>query len=141
MQARLWINREQVQLYRCRFDAVHAQLHAAHAHTPAIGRYECPSCRFEQACVQVAGIAQYSLPLYTNTIGVLEFLFLGSAPPPCPDAADATDEAQITITSAVYVLNFLFGGGPAILPPYPNCGDDPTNDALGECLDPEGACS
>jgi hypothetical protein len=35
------------------------------------------------------------------------------------------------ITDAIYILNFLFLGGPAPLPPFPECGIDPTVDGLG----------
>ncbi len=35
----------------------------------------------------------------------------------CPDAADADDNGGVNLTDAVYLLNFLFLGGPA--PPHP----------------------
>jgi len=73
MQARLWIDHEQVQLHRRRFDMVQAQFHATHPYTPAIGRHKGSARRFEQACIQVAGVTQYHLPLYANTIRVFEF--------------------------------------------------------------------
>lgn len=35
----------------------------------------------------------------------------------CPDAADADDNGGVNLTDAIYLLNFLFLGGPA--PPHP----------------------
>jgi hypothetical protein len=70
----------------------------------------------------------------TDAVFTLNFLFLGGVEPGCPDAADADDDGGIQITDAVYVLNFLFlGGAPIPDPSGPECGPDPTEDALG-CL-------
>jgi hypothetical protein len=59
------------------------------------------------------------------------FLFLGGPAPPCQDAADANDEGALSITSGIYKLNFSFLGGPPPAAPFPECGPDPTEDALG----------
>jgi hypothetical protein len=68
-----------------------------------------------------------------DPIDILNFLFLGSAAPKCPDAADADDNGAIEITDAVAVLNFLFLGAAALPPPYPEAGPDPTPDQVGGC--------
>lgn len=52
------------------------------------------------------------------------------ATPPCLDAADGTDDGQLNITDAVYILNFLFLGGSAPPEPHGACGLDPTEDDL-----------
>ena len=74
----------------------------------------------------------------SDAIFTLGYLFLGSGEPICLDAADSNNDSLINITDPIYSLNFLFLGGPAIPPPYPECGSDagPT-DLLG-CG--EGAC-
>ncbi|MEM7232105.1 MAG: CotH kinase family protein, partial [Planctomycetota bacterium] len=48
----------------------------------------------------------------------------------CPDAADADDSGAINITDAVHILQFLFQGGSAPATPFPQDGEDPTEDAL-----------
>lgn len=71
----------------------------------------------------------------TDPINLLNHLFLGGQAPPCPDAADSNDEGALSITSAVFVLNFLFLGGPPPPDPGPtDCGPDPSDDILGECV-------
>jgi hypothetical protein len=49
----------------------------------------------------------------------------------CPDAAETNDNGVLDISDPVYLLNFLMAGGPAPRPPFPACGLDPTEDALG----------
>ncbi len=72
---------------------------------------------------------------------IFNFLFLGGPAPVCPDAADSNDEGALSITSGIYVLNFLFNGGPPPPAPFPDCGEDPTADDLGECDYPEENCA
>jgi hypothetical protein len=69
----------------------------------------------------------------TDAIGVLNWLFTGSDPPPCVDAADADDDGQVAITDPIKVLGHLFSGTEAPPPPFPGMGPDPTPDAL-DCL-------
>src|SRR5262249_22817969 len=49
----------------------------------------------------------------------------------CPDAADVNDDGIVNISDPVYLLRFLFQGGPGPPPPFPVCGADPTADSLG----------
>ncbi|MEM7260535.1 MAG: hypothetical protein AAF488_00995 [Planctomycetota bacterium] len=51
--------------------------------------------------------------------------------PMCRDAADANDDGAFDVSDPVYLLAFLFAGGPEPLPPYPDCGTDATSDGLG----------
>ena len=67
----------------------------------------------------------------TDAVAALLYLFAGGGEPACMDGADSDDSGAIEITDAIALLRRLFQGG-AILPePYPDCGKDPTRDALG----------
>jgi hypothetical protein len=67
----------------------------------------------------------------SDAIGVLLYMFTEeSSPPECLDAADANDSGAIDLGDAVWTLNYLFAGGPPPPPPFPLCGDDPTDDDL-----------
>ena len=46
------------------------------------------------------------------------------------DAADANDDGGLTVADPIYILAYLFGGGPGIKPPFEAGGADPTDDAL-----------
>ncbi|MBN1418461.1 MAG: hypothetical protein JXP34_06760 [Planctomycetes bacterium] len=67
----------------------------------------------------------------TDPIFLLAFLFRDSTEPPCRKAADVDDSGSLDITDAVHLLNFLFLSGPPPHVPFPDCGVDPTPDALG----------
>ena len=54
----------------------------------------------------------------------------GNFPPPCEDAADIDDDGSHTLGDGLYLLSFLVGGGTPPVPPFPNCGTDPTPDGL-----------
>jgi hypothetical protein len=45
--------------------------------------------------------------------------------------ADANGDEAVDLSDAVFVLPYLFLGGPALPVPYPGCGLDPTEDGLG----------
>jgi hypothetical protein len=62
---------------------------------------------------------------------ILGWLFQGTAAIDCEDAADVNDDGRIDLSDAVYLLGYLFLGGPPPAPPFPDCGVDPTSDALG----------
>ena len=64
----------------------------------------------------------------------LGYLFLGTRPPTCFDAADANDSGVFELADNIYVLNFLFNGGAPIPAPGPTlCGGDLTADSLPNC--------
>ena len=71
------------------------------------------------------GLVNSSDPAY-----VLNYLFYGGSPPPCPDAADANDDGAVNLSDAVYLNAYLFSGGPPPASPFPYCGQDPTSDYL-----------
>lgn len=69
----------------------------------------------------------------------LNFLF-SQGPGECLDALDANDDGANNIADPIGILGFLFGGPGAPPPaPFPNCGSDPTADAL-DCQGPLAAC-
>ena len=81
------------------------------------------------------GSLDISDPVYT-----LAYLF-GDEPALCLDGQDANDDGSVDVGDVVYTLSFLFTMGPPPLPPFPDCGRDPTADPPGEldCPSP-GAC-
>lgn len=73
----------------------------------------------------------------TDAIVVLGYLFLGSPVTlPCFDAADTNDSGDLNLTDGVYLLHYLFAGGSPPPPPFAECAEDPTDDALG-CTSPQ----
>jgi len=68
----------------------------------------------------------------SDAIRILAHLFQGDvAAVPCADAADADDSGAIDLADAIHLLSGLFLGGPAPAAPFPACGADPIEDALG----------
>ena len=51
---------------------------------------------------------------------------------PCDNAADSNDDGTLNIADAIALLGYLFNGATPPPPPFPDCGIDPTVDAL-EC--------
>lgn len=66
----------------------------------------------------------------SDGVRVLNVLFLGDSPSGCDDAMDSNDDGKMDISDGIWILNFLFLGGPQPPQPYPDCGVDPTPDAL-----------
>ncbi len=58
--------------------------------------------------------------------------FLAPKPPPCIAALNTNGQGEVNLTDAVYVLNFLFTGGPPPVAPFPDCGPLPVDETL-EC--------
>ena len=72
----------------------------------------------------------------TDAIVILQNLFVGGAEVLCPAALDVDDNGAPEITDAIRLLGFLFSGGQPPARPGPfECGNDPTPDAAGGCLD------
>ncbi len=57
----------------------------------------------------------------------------------CEDACDVNDDGKINLADSVYILNYLFKMGPDPLPPFPDQGNDPTEDEL-TCEDGRTNC-
>jgi CD109 antigen len=66
----------------------------------------------------------------SDAASTLNYLFLGSRPLRCLDAADSNDDGELNITDAIYLLRYLFLGGTVPLEPFPERGTDPTPDRL-----------
>lgn len=68
----------------------------------------------------------------SDSVFVLAGLFIPGAPAPaCLDAADANDDGGFDVSDAVFGLASLFiPGSPPVPAPHPDCGADPTSDAL-----------
>ncbi len=69
----------------------------------------------------------------SDAIFTLGCLFQGTRCPECPDAADIQDDGALDISDPIALLNYLFLEGPRPSAPFPDCGLDPTLDALGPC--------
>jgi hypothetical protein len=67
----------------------------------------------------------------SDPFSLLLYLFQTAPEPSCLEAADATDDGIVNLADALYVLNYLFLGGPALPLPFVDCGLDPTPDTLG----------
>jgi hypothetical protein len=67
----------------------------------------------------------------SDAVRIFGYLFLGNPRSlACRKAADASDSGDVSISSGVYLLNFLFIGGRPPPAPFPLCGEDPTPDEL-----------
>ena len=78
-----------------------------------------------------------------DTTAMRGYLYRGE-PALCEDAIDVNDDGRIDVMDEMALAMFLFFGGSAPRAPYPDCGQDPTADALdcetggcggsGECM-------
>jgi hypothetical protein len=66
----------------------------------------------------------------SDAVTTLNFLFLGSERPHCYDAADANDDGALNIADPVFTLQYLFLGGAELPAPFPDAGEDPTDDGM-----------
>ncbi|MEM7164208.1 MAG: hypothetical protein AAF581_02020 [Planctomycetota bacterium] len=119
------------QLNACAYDGFSLQATAqALAPAPQFVRGECNAD------------ASFNL---ADVVFLLGHLFPPQLPAPqltCDDACDANDDGSLNVADAVAMLGTLFPTGlPVDLPaPYPDCGVDPTVDAL-DCVQPGPTCA
>ena len=66
-----------------------------------------------------------------DVLNVLSSLFNEGQTLLCLKAADANDDGRVDVSDAVQLLLYLFAGGSPLPQPFPDCGADPTPDALG----------
>ena len=70
-----------------------------------------------------------------DEIYLLAALFSGGPTCECPDSCDQNDDGSVNIADAIYGLAALFSGGTTPPDPGPNnCGADPTDDVLADCI-------
>ena len=65
----------------------------------------------------------------SHAVAILLHLFLG-AEAGCLESLDANDDVLVDVSDPVYLLDFLFRGGPEPPPPFPYPGEDPEPDTL-----------
>ncbi len=75
-----------------------------------------------------------SLVNLVDVFYIIQYVDFGEPVPDCLDAADANDDGVVDIDDANYLSDYLVGGGSQPPSPFPGCGLDPTEDALG-CTD------
>ena len=66
----------------------------------------------------------------TDAIRILLSLFGGAGPLRCDDAADVDDGDAIDVADPIYLLQYIFQGGPPPPPPFLQCDKDPTQGRL-----------
>jgi hypothetical protein len=66
----------------------------------------------------------------SDPVFLLSFLFSGGPQPPCKDACDMQDDGTLDISDGIGMLGFLFMGSHPPGSPFPEAGQDPTEDAL-----------
>ena len=65
----------------------------------------------------------------SDVIAGLGYTFSGN-PVGCLDALDANDSGGIDISDSIFMLAYIFSAAAEPLAPFPNCGVDPTEDAI-----------
>src|SRR3989442_3735762 len=66
----------------------------------------------------------------SDPVATLASLFGNGSALPCLDAADSDDNGRLDITDAIVTLGYLFLGRSSLPPPFPEDGEDPTEDGL-----------
>jgi sugar lactone lactonase YvrE len=91
-----------------------------------LGPAGTPAGSFRRGDVDLSGGIDISDPII-----IIHALFLRTLEIPCEDAADPDDSGALNITDGIFILVFQFLGAAPPAPPFPGCGIDPTEDALG----------
>ncbi len=65
-----------------------------------------------------------------DVVRMLGALFLEEGPILCDDALDTNDDGGADISDPIALLFYLFAGGPPPAKPFPQAGEDPTEDGL-----------
>lgn len=85
-----------------------------------------PSLRFRRGDVDGDG----GLDM-TDPMRIILHLLRGYGPFPCEKAADIDDDGTLAIDDALRLLDYLYGSGAPPGAPFEQCGEDPSEDALG----------
>jgi hypothetical protein len=62
----------------------------------------------------------------SDAIYLLGYFFQGGLEPSCFLAGDFNDDGRLDLSDTISALQFLFVGGAGPMPPFDECGDDPT---------------
>jgi len=76
---------------------------------------------YESCCNHdgIRGDVDYSGSInIADAVFLVEYIFFGGPPPPCPEEGDADGDGSINIADAVHLVEYIFFGGPAP-PPCP----------------------
>jgi hypothetical protein len=70
-------------------------------------------------------------PNFVDAVLLLHYLFAGESEPRCLKAADVDDDGRLAVTDAILLLRYFYGTERSLpAAPFPECGPDPTEDAL-----------
>ena len=73
----------------------------------------------------------------SDAISILTCLALDVACPTCSDTGDANDDGTMNVADAAYLIAWRFARGAAPPAPFPECGNDPSDDdPMTECFQP-----
>jgi len=75
-----------------------------------------------------------------DAVCTLGWLFLARDPPGCIAATNTNGDAGQDISDATFLLNHLFLGGPAPVPPHPECGPGTLPEDAETCEKPPQHC-
>lgn len=77
----------------------------------------------------------------SDSVFILEWIFLGAQEPGCVAAANANGDAEVDISDPIWLLEHEFLGGPAPVEPFGECGPGtlPSDEEHG-CATPPAAC-
>lgn len=100
--------------------------------TPGVFRIE--ELEFPPPRMFVRGDADASLKIdVSDSVLMLDFLFLGRGEIRCVDAADVNDDGRLNIGDPVGLLHYLFLNGAIPRAPFPDFGLDPSEDEFPDC--------
>ena len=66
----------------------------------------------------------------SDAVCIFVGLFRGNQRFGCDKSTDADDSGFVNLTDGIFLLNFLFRAGDTPPTPHPDCGVDPSDDAL-----------
>ena len=69
----------------------------------------------EQCCIGIRGNVDYSagdVIDIADLVYLVDYMFNGGPPSPCPDEADMNGDSAIDIADLVYLVDYMFSGGP-----------------------------
>ena len=62
-------------------------------------------------------------------VAVLAYLFTGGSIE-CEKSSDSNDDGAVNVADGIQILGYLFSGSGDPPAPFPNCGNDPSEDLL-----------